>query len=244
MSWAAHDLEPYLLRAKLGGRISLVFCLFGSYSPDILTKWAVYGLGWSTHEALLSDPVRFHRGWPGAGFTHTPFYGMLIAGVILLITRKKLWAVSYLIGAVAHDLSDALDSVGIMPFWPISDWFLHVDLWEYGGEIGRRKDAVAYYTSLGGVWDAFWAIWLLRYWRMFTVTYFRQEIVPADPFWGWLQRWTSETVMLTVYRTSAFFGYASIIGWYIWALGVNQFHPHLDWTPGGPHWLPRQGPPE
>ena len=34
MSWAAHDLEPYLFRAKLGARISLFWCLLGSYSPD------------------------------------------------------------------------------------------------------------------------------------------------------------------------------------------------------------------
>ena len=50
MSWAAHDLEPYLFRAKLGGVVSLPLCLLGSYSPDIATKWAVYGLGWSGHE--------------------------------------------------------------------------------------------------------------------------------------------------------------------------------------------------
>ena len=43
MSWAAHDLEPYQFRAKLGARISIVWCLIGSYSPDVLTKWAVYG---------------------------------------------------------------------------------------------------------------------------------------------------------------------------------------------------------
>ena len=43
MSWAAHDLEPYLFRAKLGGVVSLPLCLLGSYSPDIATKWAVYG---------------------------------------------------------------------------------------------------------------------------------------------------------------------------------------------------------
>jgi TRAP-type C4-dicarboxylate transport system permease small subunit len=48
--------------------------------------------------------------------------------------------------------------------------------------------------------------------------------------------------MLTVYRTSAFFGYASIIGWYIWVLAINSYHPHLDWSFGAPHWAPRQGP--
>jgi hypothetical protein len=242
LSWAAHDLEPYLLRAKLGGRISLLFCLAGSYSPDIFTKWAVYGFGFYHHDAILSNPVQFHRGWPGAGITHTPFYGVAVAGLIFAFTRNRLWAISFLIGAIAHVLSDTLDSVGIMLLFPFSTWHLHFDLWEYGGEIGRGKDAVAYYTSLGGVWDVFWAVWLLRYWRMFSTRYFRAEIVPTDPLWIWMQRYTGETVMLTAYRSSAFFGYASIIGWYIWALFVNTFHPHLDLHPGGPHWLPRQGP--
>jgi hypothetical protein len=77
---------------------------------------------------------------------------------------------------------------------------------------------------------------------MFTITYFRDELYPSDPFWSWMNRYTGETVMLTVYRTSAFFGYASIIGWYIWVLAINSFHPHLDWSFGAPHWAPRQGP--
>jgi hypothetical protein len=226
----------------MGARISLVFCLLGSYSPDVLTKWAVYGFGFSHHDALLSDPVKFHRGWPGAGFTHSPAYGLLISGLILLLSRNRVWAFSYLLGAVAHDLSDTLDSVGVMLFFPLSTWHLHLNLWEYVGEVGRAHDAVAYYTSLGGVWDAFWAVWLLRYWRMFSTRYFREEIAPSDPFWAWMGRYTGESVMLTVYRSSAFFGYASIIGWYIWVLFVNTYHPHLDWSFGGPGWAPRQGP--
>ena len=242
MSWAAHDLEPYLFRAKLGARISIVWCLIGSYSPDVLTKWAVYGFGFSHHDAILSDPVQFHRGWPGAGFTHTPFWGFAVTGVVLLLTKNRTWAFSYLLGAIAHVLSDSLDSVGVMMLFPFSTWHMHFGLWEYVGEAGRAKDAVAYYTSLGGVWDAFWALWLLRYWRMFTITYFRDELYPSDPFWSWMNRFTGETVMLTVYRTSAFFGYASIIGWYIWVLAINDFHPQLDWSFGAPHWAPRQRP--
>jgi len=50
-------------------------------------------------------------------------------------------------------------------------------------------------------------------------------------------------VMLTVYRASAFFGVASIIGWYVWALFINDFQNSLDWSLGGPDWAPRQGPP-
>ena len=79
MSWAAHDIEPYLLRAKLGASISVPFCIIGSYSPDILTKWAVYGLDFSGSKKLL--------------------FSVLIALVIFLWSKNRAWAVSFVIGA-------------------------------------------------------------------------------------------------------------------------------------------------
>lgn len=243
MSWAAHDLEPYLFRVKLGGAISLPFCLAGSYSPDILTKWAVYGLGFSGHHKLVDDPVHLHRGFPGVGFTHTLLFGVIIGAAIFLLSHNKMWAFSFILGEWAHVFSDTLDSVGVMVLWPLTDWHMHLDVWEYVGEAGRKLDAIAYYTSLGGVWDALWAGWLALHWRMFTTDYFHREIVPRDKFWIWLQTKTTDTVMLTLYRSSAFFGVASIIGWYIWALLLNDFQSALDWSLGGPQWAPRVGPP-
>jgi membrane-bound metal-dependent hydrolase YbcI (DUF457 family) len=243
VSWAAHDLEPYLLRAKFPALISLPLCLFGSYAPDIFTKWAVYGLDYSGDAELVKDPVQLHRGWPGVGFTHTLAFGVVIAGLILLVSRNRMWAFSFLVGAWAHVLSDTLDSVGVMLFFPFTTWHAHLDVWEYVGQAGRRTDAIAYYTSLGGVWDVFWAAWLAFRWRDFTSEYFHREVVPRDTFWLWLRTKASDDVMLTVYRASAFFGVASIIGWYIWALLINDFHNTLDWTLGGPQWAPRQGPP-
>jgi membrane-bound metal-dependent hydrolase YbcI (DUF457 family) len=243
VSWAAHDIEPYLLRAKLGGVISLPLCLLGSYSPDIFTKWAVYGLDYTGDAKLVDDPVQLHRGWPGVGFTHSLTFGVLLAGIILLTSRNRMWALSFLLGAWAHVLSDTLDSVGVMLFFPFSDWHAHLDVWEYVGQVGRRGDAIAYYTSLGGAWDLFWAAWLGLRWRDFTSEHFHREIVPKDTFWLWLRTKASDQVMLTIYRASAFFGVASIIGWYVWALFVNDFHNSLDWTLGGPQWAPRQGPP-
>lgn len=243
MSWAAHDLEPYLFRVKLGGAISLPLCLAGSYSPDIFSKWAVYGLGFAGRHELVSDPVQLHRGFPGMGWTHTLAFGVVIAAIILVWSRNRMWALSFLLGEWAHVFSDTLDSVGVMVLFPFSEWHLHFGVWEYVGQAGRRDDAVAYYTSLGGVWDVLWAGWLAWHWRMFTADYFHSEIVPRDSFWLWLRTKTSSTVMLTVYRASAFFGVGSVIGWYVWALLINTFHPHLDWSFGGPQWAPRQGPP-
>ena len=42
MSWAAHDLEPYLFRAKFGARISLVFCLLGFWEMAPLVLFATW----------------------------------------------------------------------------------------------------------------------------------------------------------------------------------------------------------
>ena len=117
------------------------------------------------------------------------------------------------------------------------------DVWQYVGQAGRRTDAIAYYTSLGGAWDLFWAAWLATRWRVLTTAYFEAEVAPKDPLWPWLRKKTGTAFALTVYRASAFFGVVSIIAWMLWALFVNDFQPHLDWTLGGPSWAPRQGPP-
>jgi membrane-bound metal-dependent hydrolase YbcI (DUF457 family) len=209
----------------------------------MFTKWAVYGLDFSGGKELVSDPVQLHRGWPGVGFTHTLFFALLVSGVIYLLSKQKIWAVSFLIGAWAHVLSDTLDSVGVMVLFPFSTWHLHFNVWQYVGQAGRRRDAVAYYTSLGGAWDIFWALWLATRWRVLTTAYFDTQLFPKDPFWPWLLGKSNRTFCLTVYRASAFFGFASIVGWMLWALVVNEFHPHLDWNLGGPSWAPRTGPP-
>jgi membrane-bound metal-dependent hydrolase YbcI (DUF457 family) len=243
VSWAAHDLEPYLLKVKLGAAISIPFCLLGSYSPDILTKWAVYGLDFSGHHKLVDDPVQLHRGFPGLGFTHTLAFGILIGLLIYKLSGSRLWAFSFIIGNFAHVLSDTLDSVGVMLFFPFSTYHVHFGLWEYVGEQGRQLDGIAYYTSLGGAWDIFWAILLIFNWKVLTTRYYRDRVEPQDPFWPWLQRKTNDTICLAFYRTSAFFGFASIIGWMVYALLVNELHAAFDWSIGGPQWAPRVDPP-
>ena len=99
MSWAAHDLEPYLFRAKLGGVVSVPLCLLGSYSPDIMTKWAVYGLDFAGNAKIVDDPVQLHRGFPGVGFTHSLSFGLLLGAIILLLSKNWMWAFSFVLGA-------------------------------------------------------------------------------------------------------------------------------------------------
>ena len=60
MSWAAHDLEPYVIQKHMGKKVAFVPLLIGSYSPDILSKWFVYGFdAFSAIHLQAGDPVRF-----------------------------------------------------------------------------------------------------------------------------------------------------------------------------------------
>ena len=66
MSWATHDLEPYVIQRKLGLAVAIVPLLVGSYSPDIFTKWFVYGFDFARHPrsrpATPSVPPQLARG--------------------------------------------------------------------------------------------------------------------------------------------------------------------------------------
>ena len=78
MSWAAHDLEPYVIQKHMGKKVAFVPLLIGSYSPDLLSKWFVYGVGLAGWELKADNPAQFHRGWPGVGFTHSLTFGVLV----------------------------------------------------------------------------------------------------------------------------------------------------------------------
>ena len=67
MSWAAHDLEPYVIQKELGKRVAFVPLLVGAYAPDLLSKWFVYGVTLAGFELKADNPAQFHRGWPGFG---------------------------------------------------------------------------------------------------------------------------------------------------------------------------------
>ena len=82
MSWAAHDLEPYAFQKHLGLKVAFVPLLIGSYAPDLMTKWFVYGIHLGPWALKASNPAQFHRGWPGVGFTHSLTFGVLSGLVI------------------------------------------------------------------------------------------------------------------------------------------------------------------
>jgi membrane-bound metal-dependent hydrolase YbcI (DUF457 family) len=237
VSWAAHDLEPYAFQRHFGRRVAFVPLLIGSYSPDMLSKWFVYGIEIFGVELKADNPVQFHRGWPGVGFTHSLAFGLLIAALILLIGRSKIWAFSFLLGHWAHALTDVGDTIGTMLFFPLSTETIGIGAWAYAGQVGRTLDAGAYYSGLGFVWDGFWIAYGLLSWRVLTRAYFRETIVAADPrFWGWCGRWLPETALLVLYRTSFFYGSTRWAAWLIWAHVVHDFPFDFSW--GGPDWIP------
>lgn len=236
MSWAAHDLEPYVLRAKLGSRISLPMCLLGSYAPDMATKWLVYGVSIGGDRLAVSNPVQFHRGWPGFGFTHSYAFGAVVGLLILAATRSRTLAFSFALGQWLHTTSDTLDSVGVMALFPFSTGHVSTDTYAYAGELGRLSDAHAYYTSLGGICDLLFVLLLIPYKRVLTHDYFMTEVLHTDPMFIWLRTKIGVLGCRTLYTSSAFFGISSVFGWLIWALVWN--HWHIDWSIGGPFWVP------
>jgi membrane-bound metal-dependent hydrolase YbcI (DUF457 family) len=236
MSWVAHDMEPYVFQRKLGAgvAISFVAVLLGSWGPDLLTKWLVYGTTILGIDFKASDPVKFHRGWPGVGFTHSLTFGVAVGLLVYLVTRSKPWAIGLTLGIWFHVLSDVGDTTGTMLFFP---WTHHFALgaWAYAGQTGRETDAAAYYSGLGFVWDAIWIAAALVCWPVFRRSYFRERVAPADGFWAWSGRLLPEDALVALYRGALFFGICRFTGWMLWAHVLH--HYPFDPTWGGPHWV-------
>ena len=235
MSWVTHDVEPYVIRRHLHGHVSFVAILLGSWGPDLLSKWFVYGVQVGDVELRAPDPAQFHRGWPGVGFTHSLAFGVVIAALIVLLTGSRVWGLSFGLGQWAHALTDTGDTLGTMLFFPFSTETVSVGAWVYAGEAGRYLDAAAYFSGLGFVWDGVWLVYGLLCWRVLTRSYFREIVVPADGFWRWSGRFLPEEALLAIYRGAFFYGSARWVAWLIWAHVVNRYSFDLRW--GGPYWI-------
>lgn len=226
MSWAAHEFESYLIQKKTAVRVSFLGLTLGSLGPDLFTKFFVYGVS-------ANDAARFHRGYPGVGFSHSLLFGVLLFVLILRFTRSRSWALGVLIGHWAHVLTDCGDTAGVMPFFPFSLEPVTIGMWRHYTAEGAYGDAAAYYSSLGGVWDFFWMGMAVLFARVtLTADYFRRVVVPADPrAWGWLHRRTRlpERALLLVYQGLFFYAFGRMTAWFLLA--------RLKWrTPFQPTW--------
>ena len=247
MSWAAHQFETYAIQAHLPkrwlGKVSYLAIVAGDQLPDFIAKFWVYGFDIGGKHYGARVPHEFHRGWPGAGFSHSLFLGFVLLGAWLWFTRRKpwskAWGVGFLLGFAAHCLTDINDSVGTMLLFPFSTDNFSVGTWAYAATVkgGKYFDGAAYYSSFGFVMDAVWLVIVLLSWRVLTREYWRTRIVPADPrVWAWLGRRFREPVLLAIYRATFFYGLCRLFAWTVWAHLLDGGQGwDLVW--GGPRWV-------
>ena len=241
MSWAAHELESYFLQKHLKVKVSYLAILLGCLLPDLFTKLPVYGLEIGGHQLFhASIPYKYHRGFPGVGFTHSLLFCVLFGLLVLAATRNRAWFVGLVVGGFAHVLTDMFDSVGTMVLFPFTSQHFSTGMWAYASQQGRYGDAAAYYSSLGGVWDFLWLCLALLSFRVFSREFFFETVVPNDPIWAWMRRKfrMSDRTMLAVYRAYFVYGGARIFAWFGWArlLNPERGRQTLDWSWGGPRW--------
>ncbi|MEV6105378.1 metal-dependent hydrolase [Streptomyces sp. NPDC051940] len=237
MSWAAHELESYILHRHTRTQVSYLAILVGCLSPDMLTKLPVYGLEIGSLVIRPEHPWEYHRGWPGVGPTHSLMYAVLLGLLVLWLFKSREWALGLFIGTAAHVLTDCFDSVGVMLFFPFTEQHYTTGMWAYAAQAGRYGDAAAYYGSLGLVWDLFWLAVLLLNWRSLRSSYFFEKVAPGDPAWAWLREraHAPDRVLLALYRCYFVYGACRIFGWTLWAHG-RQGAP-MDWGWNGPYWV-------
>lgn len=231
MSWAAHEFENYFIQKHVGVKASFLAIVAGTSLPDFFTKRFVYS---------AVDPAQFHRGWPGVGFTHSFMFGVVLAVLVLALTRSRSWALGILIGQWAHVATDICDTAGVMPFFPFSTEPVTIGMWKHAAVAGRHGDAAAYYSSLGGVWDFFWLVMVLVFARgVLRADYFRRVVIPADPrVWGWFRRrlHLSDNALLVLYRGYFLYGLSRMTAWFLYARFDAKAPFQAFW--GGPRFVP------
>lgn len=252
MSWAAHQFEIYAVQAhlpkKMIGKVSFFGIFLGDFTPDFLSKFWVYGITINGKHYGADVPHQWHRGWPGMGFTHTMFTGIILALLLWWWRRNRALTVGYLLGFAAHALTDVNDSVGTMLLFPFTTLNWTLETWAYAAtkDGGKYLDAAAYYSSLGLVMDVVWLVVVLCSWRVLTREYWRTNVVPADAHgWAALGKYLPERALLALYRATFFYGIARLFSWSIWTRWVARpvidgvervgFPIDLSWT--GPYWL-------
>lgn len=241
MSWAAHELEAYVIQKHVKRPVSFLAILIGSLAPDMLTKLPVYGISIGSFSLKASDPAFYHRGWPGVGPTHSLMFGVIIALLVLYFTKNRPWALGLLLGQWAHSLSDMFDSAGTMLFFPFTTQNYSTGMWAYAAGEGRYGDAAAYYSSLGGVWDLFWVGVVLVSIGVASTSYFHSRVRQEDRTWDWMGRrfGMPNEVLVAVYRAYLIYGACRVFGWGLWArfLNPNRGEQVVDLSWGGPHWV-------
>ncbi|HYF45312.1 MAG TPA: metal-dependent hydrolase [Acidimicrobiales bacterium] len=235
MSWAAHEFENYLLQKEFTRegwtKPSFLAIVFGTFGPDILTKFFVYG----AHD----EAARVHRDVPGLGWSHSFLFGVFLAVLVLWFFKSRAWAIGIVIGQWAHVLTDMGDSAGVLPFFPFSMEQVTIGLWTHSAQEGRYGDAAAYYSGPAIFWDLAWMLLTLALaWRALTSSYFKEVVMPADPrAWGWLRDrlHLPQKALLMIYRGIFFYGLGRMISWFLFARFDHKTPFQPVW--GGPEYV-------
>jgi hypothetical protein len=252
VSWAAHQFEVYAVQAhlpkKMKGKVSFWGIFLGDFTPDFLSKFWVYGITINGTHYGASVPEQWHRGWPGMGFTHTVFAGVIFALLLWGWKHNRALTIGYILGYAAHALTDVNDSVGTMLLFPFSTLSWTLQTWAYAATRsgGKYLDAAAYYSSFGLVMDMFWLFVVAGSWRVLTREHWRTQVVTADPhIWSWIAKYLPERGMLALYRATMFYGICRLVSWTAWAHlfahpvidGVKHHGYPFDLTWTGPYWI-------
>lgn len=235
MSWAAHDFEPYALQKHLGGKVTMLPLYIGSLGPDLMTKWYVYGIDFFGFELKADSPALWHRDWPGAGFTHTPFFALVVGLLCYAICRNKVWSFSLGLGLFAHAATDIFDTNGTMMLFPFTTEHVSLGAWAYAAESGKRMDGIAYYSSLGLVMDLATLALLLVSWKVLKRDFFYSTVLPNDPVMRLLNRAVPDRALLAVYRFGFMFGLTRMLSWILFVHVLHSSPFDLSW--GGPSWV-------
>jgi hypothetical protein len=182
-----------------------------------------------------SDPAFLHRGWPGLGFTHAPLFGVFVGLVIFLLTRNRIWAISFALRMVAHSLTDILDTNGTMLLFPFTTERVSLGAWAYALEEGHLADGITYYGSLGLVCDLAWGSLALASRKVLKRSYFETVVMPKDPVWRTAGRWLPVEGLLVLYRVGFAWGLTRVTAWSPWIYVFQSGSLDLSW--GGPYWV-------
>ena len=248
MSWSAHQFESYVLQKHFGRRITISYLaiVVGDMIPDSFTKVWVYGFNVGDTHYGAHEPADFHRSWPGAGFTHSLLFGVVIALALWWFARPRPWAVPWAVGIVigqwAHSITDINDSKGTMLFFPFTTHSFSLRTWAYAAQVGKHVDAAAYFSSLGFAMDVLWFVILVVFAReVLTRRYFVRVIRASDPgIWNAIGSRIPEDGQLAIYRALFVFGVARTVSWTVWAHVIAKYEWDLGWS--GPDWLAKVPP--